>query len=277
MVPKARLDESLRAQKAASDQVAYLQGVIATMQAQGQGGTAPAAPAPQPQAVQPAQQPDDVQTIAQHQASVEDAAAKFDAGEITMTEFVKVQTEANNAIAALREASMAAPRQTIGLADAEIMAAHQAQLEQQHPWALVLSVPELKLLAEYARGEAIALGKPIGSGPAETVRLRQAVAELSDLYGPRWYPERVQEVAGVAANQNQQGRPAQPQTPARPLSPQAQQGLRKIALAQSHPPNINHAGSPGNTADVYSEDRIAAMTTDEIEALPPDIRRRYLG
>lgn len=274
MVPKARLDESLRAQKAASDQVAYLQGVVATLQAQGQGGTAPAAPASQPQAAQPAQQPDVGQTIAQHQASVEEAAAKFDAGEITMTEFVKVQTEANNGIAALREASMAAPRQTIGLADAEIMAAHQAQLEQQHPWALVLSVPELQLLAEYARGEAIALGRPIGSGPAETVRLRQAVAELSDMYGPRWYPDRV-----ATANQNQQQRPpAQQQTPpARPLSPQAQQGLRKIALAQSHPPNINHAGSPGNTGDMYSEDRIAMMTTDEIEALPPDIRRRYLG
>ena len=235
----------------------------------------------QPSAV-PGQQPaaappvTSQQFIEQHQARITAAAKEFDQGEITMEQFVTVQTEANGAIAEMRQRQILAsmPRATMapGIADQDILARHLVDMEARHPWTKVLSNQELEFLANIARQEATGLGNPIGTGPLETIRLRTAVAELADVYGPRWYPHRAAPTAGQQPTQVQ----PQQQQAARPLSPQAQAGAKKLAQAAQHPPNINHAGAVGNSADLITDEQVANMTTDEIEALPPQLRQRIL-
>ena len=273
MIPKGRLDEALRANEALKAEVTYLQGAAAAraaMATQPPAGTAPAVVAPATITPQ--------QFIAEHQARIEAAAMQFDQGEITMAQFVKVQAEANGQIAAAREQALLAqmPRSTIqpGIADAHIMAQQVQELEAAHPWSKVLSNQELTFLTNLARQEAIGLGKPIGTGPIETMRLRKSVAELTSVYGPRWYPHRTAQV-GVTLPTPQQQQQNQPNPP--PASPQAQAGQRKLAIAAAHPPNINQVGAGGNSTELITAEQVAAMTTDEIEALPPQVRQRILA
>jgi hypothetical protein len=290
MVPKTRLDEVLRRAKALEDENLYLKGVVHARSQMASPGQQPAAaptqsgqqpPAPQ----QPTQQQPAGfdQQIAAHQAAIKAAAVQFDQGEITMSDFVEIQARETNAIAVIRERALIATvpqTQRPGLADQQILSQHQAQMQAAFPWTRVMTVPELQFIAGVVRQEQAALGTPIVPGvPAETIRLRTEVAKLTEVYGPRWYPDRIAQVDAMRQQPTSQPQfqPTQQPAPTRQPSSNAIAGARKLDLAARQPPNINHAGVPGNSGDLITDAHIEAMTAEELEALPPQVRARILS
>ena len=191
-----------------------------------------------------------------------------------MSDLTAIQFRVQQTIANLREQAMLAvigsqmPKQQISLTDADLLARQQADLEARHPWSKMLTTDELKHLANVATGEFAALGRPIVGGPADTLRLRQRVAQLADKFGPDWYPNATQSPAAPA-----QAAPApQPQPTA---AQRGQAGAAKLALAANHPPQVNRAGAP-STSDTVTAAQVAQMSTEEIAALPAATRQRLL-
>lgn len=270
-IPYERFSEVNNDLKKTREELAYLQGQMDAMQAQ-MAGKAPAtdtAPAAQPQ---PSVAPTDA--IQAHRASVKEAAAKFDSGEITLTEFEEVRAAAEDAIAELnvqRAAQAAAARQVQqpGFADEAILANHAARLNEEHPYLTAMSGEQLMQLRAMAMAGAQAAGRPYGPGPAETMRLRQDVANLSDKFGPDFVPDF-----------KPTARPSATTTPktggGQNLSPSAQARMAKMGMAAAMPPDTSGMGSAGNE-DPYSEARIAAMSDEEIAALPASTRARILS
>lgn len=271
-VPKARLDEALRHAAQLAQEVAYLKGAAEARTAQpvSQGQ-------PQPPQQPPANPYGAIEAaIVTEQDRVVQAAGQFDEGAITMVQFKAVEMQAQNNIASLRERVMLhvvqaqQPAPTTSLADQDILNRHQAQMEETHPWVTSLTNAELQHLAKVARDEFAALGRPIESGPHETIRLRGRVAQLATKFGPDWYPGR--QVAAQAA-------PPAGGTQTQPSNQQpqrGQQGATKLNLALNHPPQTNRAGTGAN-ADVVTLDQVGRMTTEEIAALPAGTRARLLA
>lgn len=286
-VPVQRFNELAREARELRDQVAYWKGAaearkeMAAQQPAQPQGSADQQGSQQPTTAQPIEQ-----QIEAQQAAIAEAADKFDSGEITMRQFVQVQQTADGVIAALRAQALQAMGQApttpqpqpTSLADKQILDRHQALLEQRFPWTRLLTVPDLQFLAGIAAQEAMALGQPFGETAQDTLKLRERVAQLSDTFGPTWYPNRVAEVNALR-QQAQQAGTAQPSTtqpaaqqPARQEAPPP--GVGKLAIADSHPPNINQAGASDDGSGI-SEARLNTMTTDEIAALPASVRSRF--
>jgi hypothetical protein len=202
-----------------------------------------------------------------------------------MTEYVKIANDVENQIAQLRSAHLvdwlrANPPggNQVGLSDQAVMQQQIESLATRYPWSTVLSEPELAFLANQARSEAAALGKPIGKGPQETVRLREMVAELAEQRGPRWYRADHEKAIEVQALR-QAAAAAQPQTQA---APAANRHLtlvpanNKAVVAARQPPSVANTGFVDSGTLAVSNDRVAAMSEDEILALPPAVRSRFL-
>jgi hypothetical protein len=276
-VPKARFDEVATKASRLADENAYLRGKLDAMAA-GAGGQQqqPAAPAaPEPTLF------DQIATaIAAEQAKVQEAASRFDNGDLSMVQFKDIEFAAATQIASLRERAMvaslearkpAATATKIGLSDQAILDQHTIDLEAAHPWVQALVPQELQYLASLATDEFKQLGRPLGDGPADTMRLRTRVAQLATKFGPDWYPGRT-----VAAAQAPAAPPAQTQQrQQQQAAPRGQAGMDKLNLAGRHPPNPAAAGSPGNPSEVTAE-MVDKMTTEEILALPATVRQRLL-
>lgn len=270
MVPKARLDEALTRTKAAEAAVLRMEGMLQALQRQ--PAAAPAAPAAPPA-------PTLESLIQAEEARIDEAATRFDAGEITMVEFKRAERDAMAKIMGLRESALyealaartpAAPE--MSMTDQFFLERRTAELEAANPWVgAIIQGGRIEGLVTMARAELEALGEPIqGDSPMETLRLREKVAELSGLYGPRWFPQH-QIPAAPAAPQ----RPAATVAPvARPAAPAAPAANATLARVAAHPPNINQMGSPAPATTDPTEEQIAAMTTDEIGALPASVRAR---
>jgi hypothetical protein len=265
MVPKARLDEALTRARNAEAGILRMEGMIQALQR----GTPPAAPAQPPQPAAPTLE----QLIQAEETRIEEAATRFDAGEITMVEFKRMERDAAAKIISLREQALfeavmaRVPQQ--GMADELIENRHLAALRKAHPWVAVIEADEgrLQVLVDLARATLQAEGQPIGDGPAESLRLREKVAALADDFGPRWYP---QHQAPAPATPPRAPAPA-PIPASRPAAPAASNPLARVA---SHPPNINEMGSTALASNDPTEEMVAAMSTDEIAALPASVRAR---
>ena len=267
-VPYDRFAQQSRELQIARDRVSYLEGALAALR---QGGI-PATDAQQQPPAQPAAAPTDpiASQIQQQRQLVQEAARRFDVGEITLVEFETTRGQVEDRIAELRaEQRQNAPSDS--LADQAIEQAHLNRLISAHPYAANLTTEQARWLADYATMELAGEGRPIRDGSkAETLRLRERVALLSDRWGPMW---------GVQPSSPQQpatGRSQQPtpQTPGPTLSPAAQARQAKMGLAASLPPDPARFGM--GAASEISAEQIATMDDEAIAALPPAIRHRVL-
>lgn len=271
MVPKARLDEALTRTRAAEAAALRMEGMLQALQRQPAAPAAPAAP--------PA--PTLESLIQAEEARIEEAATRFDAGETTMVEFKRVERDAMAKIQSLREQALyeavtarLPAQQPMSMTDQIFLERRTAELEAANPWVgAIIQGGRIEGLVTMARAELEALGEPIqGDSPMETLRLREKVAELSGLYGPRWFPQHQIPAAAPAAPQRPA--PASATAPvARPAAPAAP-AANALARVAAHPPNINQMGSPAPATADPTEEQIAAMTTDEIGALPASVRAR---
>lgn len=267
MVPKQRLDEALQRARAEHAERLRLEGALRAATAQQAAPAAPAAP--------PAPTLD--QLIQHEQGKIDEAATKFDAGEITMSEFVAVQRDAQNSIQSLREQALyeavVARQPQMGMVDSIFLDRRTAELEASNPWLGVIAQDgnRMQAFAEVARADLAARGEPIqGDSPMETLRLREAMAELSNTYGPRWYPTLAQPAPAAAAPPGASAPAAAPaRPPARPAS-----ATNPVTRAAAHPPNINQMGSAGLASNDPTEEQLERMSSDEIGALPAATRAR---
>lgn len=249
---------------------------------QGQTGQEQA-PGQQPQ---PAEQEQINTGISQARQKLQEAAAKYDNGEIQMSEFVKVQGEVDDEIAGLRtrqieESNRKVAEEQAGKAkagsqeyswtDQQQLARHAERLEQQYPWTTVLEPKELNTIANLARQEAIDRGQPYGRGAAEDARIQQRVAELSAFYGPMWHPEMVQQ-PGQQGAQSNGGQQAQQSGP----SDTGKARQAKLNMAAQQPPNPNDMGNSKPANPAPSEAEIMNMSPNELESLDPGILERMV-
>ncbi len=158
-----------------------------------------------------------------------------------------------------------------------------AELEQQHPYTLVIPTNDGlgKMRWDYLETEATlqlaregALSNP-NRGPMnvrEHLALRTRMAELTDVYGPTWYPDN---------KPQQQGQQPAPALPGQGnagqrsgLTTRQQARASKLDLAAGHPPNVSDLGASGMSEDGVTDERLLSMTEDEIAALPSSVRRK---
>lgn len=271
MVPKQRLDEALQRARAEQAERLRLEGALRAATAQQAAPAAPAAP--------PAPTLD--QLIQVEQGKIDEAATKFDAGEITLSDFVAVQRDANNLIQSLREQALyeavTARMPQMGMVDSMFLDRRTAELEAANPWLGVIAQDgnRMQAFADVARADLAARGEPIqGDSPVETLRLREAMAELSNTYGPRWYPSLAQPAPAAAAPP---GAPAPAAAPAQRPTARPAPAVNPAIRAAAHPPNINEMGTAGLASNDPTEEQIANMSSDEIGALPAATRARLLA
>jgi hypothetical protein len=262
-VPYDRFVQAARENATLRERNAYLEGALAA-----RAGGAPAAPGQQPPAATPPAPAPAPTTDSQIQAlrqQQKDAARRFDVGEITMAEFEEIRATAEDRIAALRD-QQRAPAASDSLADQAIETAHLNRLYGAHPYARNLTVQQAEFLAELATMELAGEGAPIRDGSkAESLRLRERIALLSDTWGPKW---KVQPSSQQPTGQQ----PTQPRQP--PMSPTAAARQAKMTMAAGLPPDLSQFGA-GGTAEI-SVSQIEAMDDEAIAALPAAVRARVL-
>lgn len=274
MVPKAQLDEVLRSQNDLRLRLAATEGALALATR-----VVPAAPEP----VQPAGPTIAELVAAQGQKQLDDAA-RFDGGELSMSDFTRLRLQSDDTIRSLiaqdqvaylrQQAPAVTGPAPIGLADQQLLENDVNQQELAHPWVKVLNNGELGWLAKIATDEAAARHQPILKGPVGTLRIRRAVAELSDVYGPRWYPQLV-----AVSNEAPPAEAARALTVVPPAQRQApaSAGVRAVQRVANHPPNIDQMGSPGSTGNVITLETVGRMTEDQLMELPASTRARLLN
>ena len=282
MIPKQRLDQEAERRRLAEETASYhaaeaeaLRARLAAMANPQQ----PGAPAPgQPAAQQPAPQqptPSPVELIAAQRQRAREAARQFDQGEITAEQLEDVRAQVDDAVAEIRSRQSQPQTQTVeSVADALIMQRQLQGLYAQHPYSSVLSPQQATFLANVARQEAAAAGRPYGTTPADTMALRAHVASLSDQFGPRWglKPAAQPQQAQQPATQPNTTRPG---TQPKPLTQEAQARLSAMDKAAGLPPDTAALGAAA-AGDQFSPERIESMSDDEIAALPAAVRNRFL-
>jgi hypothetical protein len=275
VVPAGVLAEERRKSRALADEVLYLKGALAARTQQPSATTQPGGGQQQP-STQELLQAEGARLIA--------AAKQFDQGELSMEQYKLIELQSQDRIAALRAQHLLAHVQStqqpagnaVGIADAHVLEQHLEKMTQEHPWSALLNDSEIDWLSHVARDEFRGLGKPVTPGNhVDTLRLRQRVAELSDTFGPTWYPNhRIAPPQQPTAQPSQQG-VTQPQAAG---NSRVQQTARLAAVAANQPPSLSTAGHADAGDAAMTTAMVEGMTEDEIiERLPRGrLRDRYL-
>lgn len=200
---------------------------------------------------------------------IDDAAARFDQGDITLKEFKAAEREAEEEIWQIRQEANRPPPPTDGLGDQEVLERQEQQLYDSHPYLEQFTTDDLRHLAQIAAETAKREGRPYGSGAAETYRLRQHVAQLTDVYGPAWYSQ-------PASNDQGTGQSEQPSEQPTPRTQRQRETAAAVKRSETMPPDISNAGRTADTPEPSDQD-IESMTEDEIMELPSSYRQRRLG
>lgn len=294
MIPKDRFDEAL-AEANYWKGVAAAHGIVpgAAPAAPGQPPAAPAAPAKAP--------PHPNTLLASGAKIINDASAAYENGEMTLVEWTAKLFDGLSMIHDGRDAltlgifrkelledvdRRIGERVRPGPADQAILDTQIAEITKDKVWFGVLNEGERKWLQQTAMSEAQARGQPYGNTPADTMRLREHVADLAEQYGPKWHPELTgvatpPEPTGAAAGAPAQPAPqpapapAQPRRAATPVVTPAQRAA-KVQLAASFPPAGDTRYGARPSGELTLED-VPNLTSDELEALPAATRQRLLG
>lgn len=273
MIPKERFDEALRERDTLAQQAAYYKGLAEG--AKGAGTTQTNGQQDQPPAKTPEEQ------LAEINAQSDALAQKFDDGDLTMAEFTKAKRTLDDQAFAIREdqlrasvkpADQPAPKQTEDL----YLKRQTRDLVEHHPYlkqfeftgdaqADALIERRVSRLRDEAVDDLTAAGHRLGNDAESIYLIRQKVAELTDIYGPRWYPNA----------QIPQKQPPQQRQPGE-LTPRQEQTQAKIARAENHPPDTHNLGQ----GELDTEQRVEDVTTqitsgklsdEELAALPDSI------
>ena len=280
VVPVAALsaERQRRAQAEADAQEAaraaeYWRGV-AEGRSQGQQQPAtgqPGSPAqPQPTQSTPQQQ---IATLRQQQL---DLANKFDAGELTMAEYQKQNADIEDRIFGARQLMVSASSQKPGNTEREpslYIQRETAKLEQAHPYTSLITeqrhwdILKVEALAQLKDDPEFSATPP---GEFKDFLLRERMAILTDTYGPIWTGKQVQipPKQQTAQTNGQQSPTTQPGA-----APTAQQRLAKMQQAAAAPPDINRLGTVPGAGGIPSDEQVAAMSEEELDALPPATRQ----
>jgi hypothetical protein len=264
MIPKPRLDEVLSKLAEKEQEAAYWRGVADARAASPAAATA-----------QAAQPPTLEQRLAQLYAAQDALAEKFDAGEITMAEFTRQERELRQQEQQLREEQLAAklkPAAATSQADELYLDTLTAKLEQEHPWVLpfnaVATQAEWDFVERQARENLTQRGIEL-RGSIGTFELRKEMSALIDRLAPALLADRADKAAQVGAPFPAQGGAA---------NGQAQARLRAMQKASGAPPDLSSIKGAAPDGGMPSEQRIAAMSDEEIAAvLPPSVRQKLLG
>jgi hypothetical protein len=271
MVPKARLDEALRDRQHYSDMAHYLKGQLDIM---AQTGRQPApADAGQPASQQQDQQPTPQDRMKALRAEKLKVEKEYEEAQITSEQRAEKLADIDDKIMDAKiEAKNPAPtKQTqapSSVMDQALENAHAVQLESHFPYLKVMDDQQLQFMSHMAHTEAAALGRPYGAGPAENIKLRQRVAELSNLYGPQWHPtfDPKQHQASPSPGTQPGGK-----TPSNAATARG----KKLDLAAQLPPDTRNLGRAGDPQTITAAD-IEKMSDIEIENLPQATRDKFL-
>jgi hypothetical protein len=272
-VPYARFSQVNQKLNQTAAELEFMRGKVEAMEALAKGGSAPAnqpAPTGQQQTAPAAPSPDPIKA---HRDAIKAEAQRYDAGEITLAEYEAFRMEREDQIQAihLQRVTEQAARQVAqpSMADEAMLAAHAKALDSQYPYLQVMSQDQLLRLRDMAIMEANQNGRPFGNSANDTRLLRERVALLSAGFGPAWGLQIPQQTSANTQPGNR-GATGQPT-----MSPAAQARMMKHGLAADMPPDTHNMGTAGN-GETFSEQRIAAMTDEEILALPATVRQRFL-
>lgn len=260
-VPYERFLEVVQQRDQARQRAIYMEGVAAGMRQQ-----TPPAETDQGASAPPISTADKISAA---RAPLLQATADYDDGKISYADLERTRMAVEDQVAELRNQAFldkiaeSMPQRVAEptISDEQVLNQQLEQLAQEHPYLDKMGDNHFKFLEQMARQEAVASGKPIGTGPRETMRLREIVSNLSDHYGPKWFPGE---------------QPATPSRSAPPVSPGARARAVGLAAAADHPPNVNGLGRPGGGFDI-SEASIMAMSEEDIAALPAATRARIMN
>ena len=289
MVPIGRLNEALSKADKERTAAIYWEGV-----AQGalnsQKGTDGAAGATADAVVKPPQD-----RIVDVRAAKVALAEQFDNGEITAAQWESQRSALEDQEDAIRQEVLAAastdkaaPQANNGSREGELYVQDLTdQIAEEHPYVALIGEPEDSRVAAQrwqnlereAATEMMEKGFQFHPGtdgklPArELLALRAEVANLTDRYGPLWFPN-----ATLPASTDPQPTTSQPGgKPAgqgENLSERQLARKTKLALAAAQPPDSTDVGGTGGTRE-YSDADILAMSEEELDALPESLRRKF--
>lgn len=203
-------------------------------------------------------------------------AKRFDDGELSNSEAEQQKIAFENEAWEIRQGLLAASAQPADPGppseDATVQQ-HGQKLYEDYPVLGELEEEDLKALVPVAAKQFALEDKPLGTGPLETMRLRERIATIAHgMYGKGPDP-----------------RAKQPETPppgtgtAPTLSPEALARDQKLKAAQNHPVDVSQVGqavSGTPMPDSEVEAKMAVMTDEEqIEFLDanPGLAKRILG
>lgn len=272
VVPYDRFADVNRRLQEERDRRQYLEGALAATRG---GPASNGQPQPEQQEAPPPDPiADQIQALRKQQ---KDLMAKVDTGEMLFAEVEEQRGQIEDRIADLRQQRAREAQQTVApapesLADQAIEQAHLTSLYQRFPYAASLDDQQALRLADLARQELALEGQPDRGTKADTLRLRERVAMLSNTWGPKWG---LQPSRPVTTNQPQQQQPSTQPQGQPPLSPAAkarQAAMGKAAALPPDPAAMGMAASAGGLTDA----QIASMDDEAIAALPAHVRHRIL-
>lgn len=277
MIPKGRFDEVLTRANELALENARLQGQIEATQKFGQpaGQQQPNAdnpPAPTPE-----------QRIASLREKQVDLANKVDEGELTSAQAEVERQKIDDEIWGIRQEtlmtqhSQQSPQQGNEPRPDLYLEEKYQQMEQAHPYmAYIEKDSQWAVLADEAKDTLeTQLGRALDAkNPADELAWRNRMAELSDVYGPRWTGKTPEEVGLKPPAQQGQQQPSAGQQPQSGLTPEQQARKDKLALQNDLPPNVGDMGKGGRGQDdIWTEERIAGLSDEQYEALPAATRQ----
>lgn len=277
-IPKARFDEEAQRRREAEQErdaerleKARLMGRIEAMQmARGQGQ--PAAQG-QPQGQQQPAQITPEQAIAQIKEERKSLAAKFDAGEITASEWEAQRELLDEKRDQIRDAMRAPQRDAQPQQPTEDLYLRErtAQLEATYPIVNALEADsDWAVIADITRSRLAGQGIRIDMNlPDHRLYWREQLSVTADQVGPGLLAAR-----GIQWTPPQQQTQGQPGKPA--MSPDAQARARKLELQANMPPQFG-AGVVSAGAEAVTESQISSYTEDQWDALPQSVKDKILG
>lgn len=273
MVPIERLNAALADRDKHRDTANYLQGRLEAVESAVQPAQQPGQH-PQPMnGHQPAPPPrpmtlDELKSdIATKRVSIQ---KQYDNAELTSEQYAQqlaaLDGQMIDGVANAIRASQP-PAQT-SLVDEAIQDQHAANLSKTHPYVDHLGQQHLSVLTEMVSAEWRAMGRfgTFKSKAAEDMAFREAVAKMSDVKGPEWFPDLQVQRQPPTTVPNR----GQPQ-----LSPAAAARQAKLTQAANAPPDLSQVGKPGNFTDLTEAD-ILNMTPQQLENLPQHVIAKFL-
>lgn len=256
MIPKARLDEEIKARSDASAQAAYWKGIADAREAMVKQSSGAGVE------TQPVETPE--QKIAKLDDGIIGLAKKYDDGEITMSEFKQQERDLQRQIREVEIASVKQPPapQPVQTGNDLYMQEKALQIKSEHPYLGLMSQSDINFLSEKACAELIAEGVALKeSDPMSILHVQKRMGELSDRLGSALTGKELPKKT-VTQTEKKAG-----------ISEIAAARQAKLEMKNTQPPPTYGLGNSG-TVKEYTDADIEKMSDDEIAKLPASTRAK---